>query len=482
MVRFFPRHIGIHIRVLSAAVLLICATTLILGYLGVNLINQFVFQRFNQRIDFMAQYLAINSELGILIDEHKLLQGLADNLLREDDIAGVDISARNGRILATAARELPGPFARVEKKVFLAETASGSTWFRDQPGMLEGRHIGQVAVTYSTRGIAELLAQMKHRFVYMAVALTLLACGVFYFISRSLVAPVIRLADTARKVSMGNRTIRAAPGTTPEIARLAEAFNEMLDSLAAGRKTIVQAYEKMARQEALAEVGKFSMMIAHEVKNPLGIIKSSLEILKSDLNIPGENIPLQYAEEEIVRLNTLIESFLMFSKPAKLRFEPADLNRMLAQVVMKFEIQYAAADLTLDSRIPDTPFQSAADVDLLSRGIGNMIQNACEANGSKGTVTLQVTAHKNRWQLHICDQGPGIPPEDRQRIFEPFYTTRATGTGLGLAFADQVIKAHGGTIRVDTPSQGGTRFCVTLFSDTREHTTEHTIDDLQFKG
>lgn len=468
----FPKHIGMHIRVLSAAVFLISATTFTMGYLGVTVINQFVTQRFNQRIDFMAQYLALNSELGILIGEKNLLRGFAENMLKEDDIAGVDITDQAGKSLVAVSRDMRGPFATVEKKVYLTETeeiATGVDWLS---GSRNEDIIGRVNVTYSVRGIKDLSRKMKERFVLIALILNGLACVMFYFVSRSLVAPLISLADTARKVSSGNRTVRAVPGNTPETIRLAGAFNDMLDSLAAGRRTLKQAYEKMARQETLAEVGKFSLMIAHEVKNPLGIIKSSLEMLKADMNIPGDNMLMNYAEEEIVRLNNLIESFLMFSRPAKPRFEKIDLNQMLEQVIMGFEIQHSTDGLRFNCKIPDTPFEARVDFDLLSRGIGNIIKNACEAGSGKGVVDIHVEMIREKWQVFITDQGPGIKDADKKKIFEPFFTTKTTGTGLGLAFADQVVKAHGGSIRVEDPEAGGCRFCITLFSGVHEQMIE----------
>jgi signal transduction histidine kinase len=468
----FPKHIGMHIRVLSAAVFLISATTFTMGYLGVTVINQFVTQRFNQRIDFMAQYLALNSELGILIGEKNLLRGFAENMLKEDDIAGVDITDQAGKSLVAVSRDMRGPFATVEKKVYLTETeeiATGVDWLS---GSRNEDIIGRVNVTYSVRGIKDLSRKMKERFVLIALILNGLACVMFYFVSRSLVAPLISLADTARKVSSGNRTVRAVPGNTPETIRLAGAFNDMLDSLAAGRRTLKQAYEKMARQETLAEVGKFSLMIAHEVKNPLGIIKSSLEMLKSDMNIPGDNMLMNYAEEEIVRLNNLIESFLMFSRPAKPKFDRIDLNQMMEQVIMGFEIQYATGSLSFCCDIPKMPFEADVDFDLLSRGIGNIVKNACEANNGRGEVKITATVVQEKWHLFIEDQGPGIHEENRLKIFEPFFTTKATGTGLGLAFADQVIKAHGGSIRVENPDTGGCRFCITLFSGIHEKLIE----------
>jgi signal transduction histidine kinase len=468
----FPNRFGIHFRVLSVAVILISATTFTMGYLGVNIINQFVTQRFNQRINFMADYLALNSELGILIGEKNLLRGLADNMLKEDDIAGVDILDHMGRILVSVSRDIRGPFASVHKKVYLSETEEGAAWISRLAGKKEADLIGQVSVSYSVWGIKDLASRMTARFVYIALALTGLACLIFYVMSRSLVAPLLALAETARKVSSGQRTIRAAPGNTPEINRLADAFNNMLDSLAAGRRTLRQAYEKMARQETLAEVGKFSLMIAHEVKNPLGIIKSSLEMLKSDMKIPGDNMLMNYAEEEIVRLNNLIESFLMFSRPAKPKFDRVDLNQMMDQVIMGFEIQHSGGPLSFCCDIPKTPFEADVDFDLLSRGIGNIIKNACEAGNGKGVVDIRVEMFQQKWQVVITDQGSGIKDADKKKIFEPFFTTKATGTGLGLAFADQVIKAHGGSIRVENSETGGCRFCITLFSGIHEKLIE----------
>jgi signal transduction histidine kinase len=458
------KNIGIHARVLSAAVILISASTLTLGYLGVNIINDFVTLRFSQRIDFMTQYLALNSELGILIDEQRLLKGLAQNMLKENDIAGVVIEDKTGRELVRENRKISGPFKTASKWVYLSEARDRNNPMRVINGNFNSGRIGRVNVIYSTKGIEDLIKKMTQRFILIALALILISCLIFYVISRSLVAPVISLAKIARKVSMGNQVIRAPAGNTPETIKLADAFNEMLDSIAKGRKTIVQAQEKMAKQETLVEVGKFSMMIAHEVKNPLAIIKSSLEMLKRELDIPRENIAMAYAEEEIVRLNDLIESFLMFARPARPSFEKIDLNQLMYQVIIGFEIQYDQSLLEIKSSIPGEPFYAKADFDLFSRGITNIIRNACEANQGKGIIDISIKSINKKWQVFVKDQGVGITNENSGKIFEPFFTTKAKGTGLGLAFADQVIKAHGGSIMEENSSQGGALFCVTMFS------------------
>ncbi|MCP4021962.1 MAG: HAMP domain-containing protein [Desulfobacteraceae bacterium] len=470
-------NIGIHARVLIAAIFLISASTFTLGYFGVGIINRFVTLRFNQRIDFMTEYLAMNAELGILIDEQRLLQGLAQGMLDENDIARIQIENTEGRTLVDETRNIRGPFRVTERKVVLSEIEGG---YAEMDLILGGGpdgHIGTVKVTYSIRGIRDLIEAMTKRFVVTAIALTLVSGIIFYFISRSLVKPVISLVKTARKVSMGNSSVRARLGTTPETRKLAGAFNDMLDSLAKSRKTVLQAHEKIARQETLAEIGKFSMMIAHEVKNPLGIIKSSVEMMKKDLKIPEDNLALIYAEEELERLNDLIESFLMFSRPAKPKFDIIDLNQMLYQVVIGFEIQYDSENVDIHSAVPSEPFWAEADFDLLSRGISNIIRNAREVTKPGHAIEISVDIKEKKWTLNIRDQGEGVLDENKKKVFEPFFTTKSKGTGLGLAFADQVVKAHGGSIIVENHEQGGAVFSVNLFSNTGDRKIEDAEQD-----
>ncbi len=464
--KFLPK-MGFHSRILVAVMVLFIASFIIMGYFGVSMINHFVSLRFTQRMNFIAKYLAMNAELGILIEETPLLESLAQGVLAENDVAYVSIETAGGKVLVDVDRPLAGPFGTIETSVMPSESTMGKLWL----GSGRPKSLGQVKIRYSTSGIKDLTHAMTKRFLLMTIVLSGVACWVFFLISRSLVAPLTALADTAEKVTMGNHAVRAVPGNTRETENLARAFNNMLDSIDEGRKTLVKAYEQMGRQETLAEVGKFSMMIAHEFKNPLGIIKSSVELMASELNIPKDNLGLTFAQEEIDRLNTLIENFLMFSRPVRPKLTATDLNQMMSQVVMGFDMQYADTALSLETHIPEDPCELEADFDLLSRALNNLIKNACEANGDEGVVDIFVQQKfdengvPRKWQVNICDQGPGISEEDLPRIFEPFFTQKTKGTGLGLAFVDQVVKVHGGRIRVKNLDRGGCCFSVSLFAN-----------------
>jgi len=459
---------GIHLRLLIAAFLLICATAFTLDVVGVHITRQFMVKRFRDRISFLAKYLALNSEVGVLIGDRSGLKSLALNLLGEEDVARVTILDNHNQELVDLSRTVTGPLSVVEAPVEFKKTSDENLLFRSNRTPFGERHIpgvdyiGKVRITFSTHGIDQLMVEITRQFVWFSTGLAIIAGLVFYFISRSIVVDVTRLADTARQVGKGDMKLRAQPGILPETRELALAFNSMLDSLEWSTKALEDAYQEMIHQKALAEVGKFSTMIAHEVKNPLGIIKSSLDILKKDSAISSGNTMVSYMEDEIRRLNRLIEDFLTFARPIRPTFREADVNALLGEIVTRFELQKAGSPVEIRSRIPSEPYNANVDPDLLARVFSNILRNAFEANGDKGVVLITASCSESVWTAKIEDEGEGIDPENLHKIFEPFFTTRSKGTGLGLAYASQVIMSHNGAITAGNRDQGGAMFRVEI--------------------
>jgi len=455
---------GIHIRLFLAVILLITATTVTLGYMGVSITRRFVQSRFEARMLFLARYLALNSELGILIGEQDMLNRLAENLLSEKDVVRVFIHDRLKNPLTDVRKN---EAARNSASVFAVEVPVTLSRKRSFPWGVEldkdSQLIGSVKIEYSAEGINQLLSTLIIRFLLLSIGIACLCVFIFYFISRSIVAPVTRLADAARQVAGGNLKLRVQPVNPPETRELGLAFNAMLEFIETSQNALRQANEEIVRQKTLAELGKFSLMVAHEVKNPLSIIKSALDLLKRDMGQPENSMPIVYIEDEIERLNTLIEEFLRFARPAAPVFRSVDLNAMLTENIVRFEVQLDANSIQILSDIPETPCRCEADPDLLKRAIGNLLKNAVEANDRKGVIAVKAKERDGFWQVDIQDQGPGIPPENMQKIFEPFFTTRAKGSGLGLAFASQVVTAHGGRITAENINpRPGARFMLEL--------------------
>ena len=452
---------GIHVRILLATFLLISATTFTLGYIGANMTHQFAQRRFEEHISFLAKYLALTAELGILIDDRAMLQKLAVNLMSEKDVVGVAILDSDHKELVRVPEATPRSFPVMEKPVFLTKSREESKAFEfgKEP---EDSTIGKVLISYSTAGLDQLWSTMITYFIWLAGGLTCLAGLIFYFISRSLVAPVKGLAQAARKVAQGDRSLRAQPGTIPETRELAVAFNVMLDSLERNRRSLEEAREQMRRQKTLAEMGKFSLLIAHEFKNPLSIIKSSLDVLKKDFSLSSDNTMVYYIEDEILRLNRLIGEFLTFARPVSPSFRHTDLNALLKEIVTRFELQKIGMPCEIRCDIPSPPCYADADPDLLIRSISNVIKNAFESNGGKGVVQVTAANLTDTWTIEIADNGEGIAPENIDKIFNPFFTTRAKGAGLGLSYTFQAIKAHGGIISAENRMEGGALFRIAI--------------------
>ncbi len=454
------KRFGIHFRLILAVFALVTATTVTLGYIGVTISRQFMQQRFEDRISFLARYLALNAELGVLIGNRDMLAKLANNLLEDADVEHVVIVDDQNEPMADVCRPAANPTLHfVEHPIVVERSLDDSQAFEWESGR---DVIGKVRVGYDTAGIDKMLRRMGLYFAMLAAGLSLLFIVVFYFISRSLVSPIDQLARAARRIASGDTELRAQPGHLPETRELAEAFNSMLDSIKWSNKALEEAYQEMIQQKSLAELGKFSLMIAHEVKNPLGIIKSAMDMLVRDHQISREDLMVVYIDDEIKRLNHLIEDFLQFSRPTSPVFQKTDINALVTDCVLRTDVQYNERKKPINCDIPDSCCYIQADADLLMRAISNMIKNAFEASGDSGQIGVSVYNKPGSWTLCIEDEGNGIDPEQLDKVFEPFFTTRSKGTGLGLAFAMEVVKAHGGLIQAKNRDSGGACFTLVL--------------------
>lgn len=455
-------------RILIAAFVMIGGVTISLEMVGVRITRQFMYTRFQDRIAFLAKYLALNSEVGVLIGDRDGLSVFARNLLSEKDVVGVTILDNQNNELVNLSREMAGPFLVMEEPVLFKRSLPGNLLFEmsAQNALLEKtkqiEEIGKVKITCSTAGIDKLMVEIARKFFWASVIASIMAGLVFFFISRSIVVELMGVVHIARAVGNGNLSMRAKPGRLPETTELALAFNSMLDSIEKHRMNLEAINREMNRQKSLAEMGQFSLMIAHEVKNPLGIIKSSLDVLKKELNIDRDNLMVDYIEDEIRRLNALIEDFLLFARPAKPAFRRVDLNGLVRDIVDRFWLQCGDSPVAILPNIPDGPFELMADPDLITRGLNNIIRNALDASGVEGEIQVSVDRNESRWAVEINDQGTGIPVSEIDKVFDPFFTTKSGGTGLGLAFSVQVAKAHGGTITVANGEKGGAVFTFSL--------------------
>jgi signal transduction histidine kinase len=447
-------------RLLLGVLLLLGATTITLGLVGAHLGETFLRIRFEDRMAFLARYLALNSELGVLIGDQKMLESLANNLLSEKDVVQVLVEDAKGEILVKVESGLHSHSKEAVAQIQLSQQEENQAFWGSS---VQNQILGKVHVVYTTSGIDELLAKLRTRYAVAILGLAAVGLLAFFFFSRSLVAPLKELVKASRIVAKGDLNARIEPGSLPETNELAEAFNHMLVSLAESRKSLEETYQEMIQQKALAEVGRFALTVAHEVKNPLGIIKGALDIFrKQDVDNEIKSTMIEYVDEEIKRLNRLIQDFLDFSRPRKPIFEKVELNVLMKDLIQRLRLEWEEKGIIIDADISEEKCPSRADPDMLSQALFNVIKNACEASDTYGHVLVKSNLSHGNWIAQITDTGKGMDQETQKRALEPFYTTKAQGTGLGLAYVARVIEIHGGEMSFTENHPKGTIFEIRL--------------------
>src|SRR5579863_9055979 len=248
-------------------------------------------------------------------------------------------------------------------------------------------------------------------------------------------------------------------------------YQELAETLAETNRRLEQAQAEARRSERLAALGQLSAGLAHEIRNPLGVIKGSAEMLTQKL---GDSNPLAselagYISTETNRLSALVTRFLDFARPLHAELAPQEIteviDRALQAVVLtrKADDPQVRVEKQYQANLPLVPL----DESLSEQAFVNLIQNAYDAMGSAGG-TLRVTAaratsaHREGFEVRVEDTGPGIPAELREQIFNPFVTTKKTGVGLGLSIVSRIIDGHHGMIRVESGKDlaSGTGFVI----------------------
>jgi two-component system sensor histidine kinase HydH len=256
-----------------------------------------------------------------------------------------------------------------------------------------------------------------------------------------------------------------------ENRRQIKRYQELAETLAETNRKLEQAQEQARRSERLAALGQMSAGLAHEIRNPLGVIKGSAEMLHQKL---GEGNPLAselagYISSETNRLSALVTRFLDFARPLHMELAPQEVTALLERALHSVALAHKDENTSVrverqyQANLPLIPL----DESLSEQAFVNLIQNAYDAMGTSGG-TLRLTAarangaRRDGVEVRIEDTGPGIPAELREQIFNPFVTTKKTGVGLGLSIVSRIIDGHHGTIRLEAGGHGqrGARFVV----------------------
>jgi two-component system, NtrC family, nitrogen regulation sensor histidine kinase NtrY len=276
--------------------------------------------------------------------------------------------------------------------------------------------------------------------------------------------PVERLALAAQEVAAGNWNARVEVPGRDELAQLADSFNRMTAELLGQKERLVQA-ERVAAWRELAR------RLAHELKNPLFPLQLTVENLVRARQQNPEQFEEVFRESsrtllaEISNLKGIIGRFSEFSKMPQPHLQPVQVNDVMRAVAQLFQAQLQApgrAKISCELQLDPFLEPAVADVELLHRAISNLVLNAMDAMPQGGVLTLRTRGEGGKVLIEVADTGSGLTPEECERIFTPYYTSKQHGTGLGLAIVQSVVSDHGGRIRVESQPGRGTIFVIEL--------------------
>ena len=311
---------------------------------------------------------------------------------------------------------------------------------------------------YKTAQLNQALDNIRNRNMLITLLIFTLSIAAIMLVTRRFLKPIDSLKDSFKRVVDGDLGISVNTLSKDEIGDLTRSFNQMVEELKKNREKEVI----LQRKERLASLGQLTAGVAHELKNPLNAINLTIDHLNDKFISEDNEQPKKYIEtiqNEIRRLDNIVNNFLNYIRSEQLNKSEIDINALLIEVIHLYEREMAAANVDVQSEFTD-PFKLKVDGERLKTAFVNIILNAVQAMPEGGKLTVRTNVEKRA--VYIIDTGAGIPEKDIEHIFDLFYTTKSSGTGLGMPTAYKIIKEHQGDILINSQEGRGTEVIIQL--------------------
>jgi len=440
----------------------------------------YYFGRESLKHDLEESFLELSNAIRVSIDqltapaasEEDRLRGYIESLkktgIREVSIVGEDM----GIIDSTDPKAI-GKMSRIklpkEKLIINAtfgeESLGGRTKDLVIPVTLGGDTMGYIHVRMRIDDFTDTIRKNLYLRFFSTLLIFSLGLVLAVSISSHYVRPVEDLARAAEKVAAGDLSQELPVHGKDEVGRLTRSFNEMIAKLRQNR----ELEEKVRETQYLTQLGRLSSGVAHEIRNPLNFIALAIDHL--DALSAGGGTPETAKEkaqiigrikEEIQRLNELVINFITYGRPQDPSLSPVQIPEIVESVLRMADGRLRTQGIKCRREFRASP-PVQADPDMIRRAVMNIVGNAIDAMPEGGELSISAGPRDGGgYELVVGDTGVGVSEENRDRIFEPYFTTKPSGLGLGLVLTRKIMEAHGGEIVVDSHPGKGTRIRVVL--------------------
>ena len=326
---------------------------------------------------------------------------------------------------------------------------------------------GSIKVGLSLEEMQKEMSQTRLMLILIGLGGLLVGIGGAVFLSSRITGPIKKLTDATFSISRGDFSQEINVSSQDEIRRLAENFNEMNRQLLIARKRMEAANKKLIQAEKLASIGRISASIAHEIRNPLTSANLNIQkVLQSENLEEVQKEHLNLSREGIVQIEKFIKELLNFTRVSELNKERFSVQEIIEESIKMISDSLEGKNIKLSEYYEKGLPWVYADGDKLRQVILNLLANARDAVKEGGEIGIFAYLSKEEGRtmvsIEVIDNGCGIPERDRENIFEPFFTNKSFGIGLGLANAKKIVEQHQGSIRVKESEQQGACFEIKL--------------------
>jgi two-component system, NtrC family, sensor kinase len=428
---------------------------------------------------------AAGTVVGVMLVGTRLEVLLTD--LRAHTLGDIVLLDGSGALVATTLAEPASGYAALELqpgslpppgRALMTDLELNNREYRAiyTPLMLRQSPAGALGVVLSSDYIAGSLATSRSTILWLFTVGTLVVMVVGLALASSVISPIVRLRDVARAAAAGDMSQTTGVSGSDEVGTLAQSVDALIRRLRDNETEVHRLYDEIARRnrllneqharlqaqqkqlaraERLAAVGQLAAGMVHEIKNPLSVVIGTVDIMREHRET-GEQIErdLQVVRDSAVKANRIAGDMLRFARPAEPNYGEHDLRLSVANALQLTSYLARERRVRLKANLPEDPVFAEYDADQIEQVFVNLLLNGLQAMPDGGTMAVHMRQMPEAAVVAIQDTGPGIATEELARVFDPFYTTRASeGTGLGLSVSDNIVRAHHG--RLDAASKPG---------------------------
>jgi len=457
---------------------IIFALSSILGYYFLWNQKKTLNHELDERLTVLLDNLARNLEYPVLIRDQEGIARLVGGVMAQREIRYCRVEGKDGGVLYQAGTEKGNPVRKFAASIVTKTGGGGEGLILNVPGDAK-ENVGGIYLLASLSELNDKINDVRRTIIGLVSAVVILSSLATYLLIRRIIGkPVALLVDATERISAGDLSHRVQLDSSDELGALAGSFNRMSESL-------LGAQEELVRKEKLSILGELSGSVGHELRNPLGVMSNAVYFLKVVLADADETVCeyLGIIKKEIDNSQRIITDLLDFARTKAPQVKAVTAGDLVNESLGRCAIP---ENVEIRTELPKT--LPALMVDPLQMGqvLQNLVTNAVQAMPAGGAVRVAACrvdkagtapggspvsgvptgAHLQGMgdfiEISVADTGEGISPEGMKRLFQPLYTTKAKGIGLGLVVCRNLVEANGGTIEVESRLGEGTTFAVIL--------------------